>query len=137
MPQETKKQKRGGQPGNHNATKHGIYSESVNTSRIPHLLIPMSSTNLNLYDEIGLIRSSMTEIINLYNQSPLPEPAYLDLLIRAVKAVAYLTLIQLRVTPTIGPDDQTTMIKAMINLGLELAHRKIDADISPPDESNS
>ena len=81
------KPKRGGQPGNQNARKHGFYSKHFTPEQIEQL--EAADDLKDLGPEIALLRVKLNTLLDDPDVSP-------DLLLRAVNSVARLMSIQRR-----------------------------------------
>ena len=84
---ETPNRKRGGQPGNQNARKHGFYSKHFTPEQIE--LLEDADDLRDLGPEIALLRVKLNTLLDDPDVSP-------DLLLRAVNSVARLMSIQRR-----------------------------------------
>ena len=84
---EKPNRKRGGQPGNQNARKHGFYSKHFTPEQIEQL--EDADDLKDLGPEIALLRVKLNTLLDDPDVSP-------DLLLRAVNSVARLMSIQRR-----------------------------------------
>ncbi len=85
--QSSKKRKRGGQPGNQNARKHGLYSKHLPSQKASEYDSVLAVRDLS--PEIALLRFKIMELLND------PEASH-DHLIKSLNTLARLTDIQER-----------------------------------------
>ena len=81
------KRKRGGQPGNQNARKLGLYSKHFRPDRMKHL--KGADAFKDMGPEIALLRVKLNSLLNA------PEVSH-QLILRTINALARLTAIQRR-----------------------------------------
>ena len=100
--------KRGGQPGNINAIKHGRYAHIVPPEELPHIL----SSNLN--EEIRMLRSATRRVFELADQA-----SDIDQAIKVLSALGLASIRMSRLLKTqkeLGDGDQALeVIFAAIN----------------------
>ena len=84
---EISRRKRGGQPRNQNARKHGFYSKQFTSDRMKQLKV--ADDLKDLAPEIALLRVKLNKLLNT------PEVSH-QLILRAINSLARLTAIQRR-----------------------------------------
>jgi len=105
------KQKRGGQPGNQNAKKHGFYSSILTKSQ--RIRINNASLVPGLDDEIALLRVKLLELAEKH-------PDRLDLHIEAATAIARLVKVRYQINSKQKRSLKDAVDKVLTELALPL-----------------
>ena len=117
MPPAESKRRRGGQPGNLNAVKHGYYSRQFHQDEIQDL---ESGTWGGVLDEIAMLKVAIRRLFEQVEESPDPDACRKSLGALGLAAVRLARLVELQKSLGNGDELMLALSQALVEINMEM-----------------